>query len=256
MQSLEGKVAWITGAGTGIGQSGAIKLAEAGAQTIVSGRRKATLDHTAMLIGEAGGAAPVIEQLDIAEAEAVQGVVDRVAERFGKLDILVNSAGLNVVKRHWPDMTPESWRQVVGVDLDGAYYCSAAVLPMMREQKDGLVINVSSWAGKHVSFVTGPAYNAAKHGLVAMSASLNREEFLNGIRGCCICPAEVATPILDNRPVPVSEADRARMLQSEDLGETILFVARMPAHVCVNEILISPTYNRGYLGMLDVKPES
>ena len=83
-----------------------------------------------------------------------------------------------------------------------------------------------------------------KHAMLAMNASLNIEEGQNGIRACAICPGEVNTPILDRRPVPVSAEDKARMLQSEDLGATIRFVATMPAHVCLNEILISPTWNR------------
>ncbi|MFL5181107.1 MAG: SDR family oxidoreductase, partial [Microvirga sp.] len=101
--------------------------------------------------------------------------------------------------------------------------------------------------GRYVSRLTGPAYSAAKHGLVALSESLNQEECPHGIRSCCICPGEVATPILDKRPVPVTAEDKARMLQSEDLAETILFVARLPVTVCMNEILISPTWNRGYI---------
>jgi NADP-dependent 3-hydroxy acid dehydrogenase YdfG len=93
----------------------------------------------------------------------------------------------------------------------------------------------------------GPAYTAAKHGLVALSESINVEECVNGVRSCCICPADVATPILDARPVPISEEEKAKMLQVRDLAAAVLFVARMPASVCVNEILISPTWNRFYM---------
>lgn len=121
---------------------------------------------------------------------------------------------------------------------------------MMRRQGGGLLIHIASWAGRYVSPLTGPAYAAAKHGMLAMSESLNQEECRNGIRSCCICPGEIATPILDKRPVPVSAQDKARMLQAQDLADTILYVARMPASVCVNEILISPTWNRGYVAAL------
>jgi NADP-dependent 3-hydroxy acid dehydrogenase YdfG len=117
----------------------------------------------------------------------------------------------------------------------------------MRAQKDGILIHTASWAGRFVSQVSGPAYTAAKHGVVAMSHSINMEECANGIRSSVICPAEVATPILDGRPVPVSAEDRSRMLQPEDLGALILFIAFQPKHVCLNEVLISPTWNRGYL---------
>ena len=252
MGQLDGKVAWITGGGTGIGEAGARAMAADGATVILSGRREAPLAETAETIKAAGGKA-VVEPLDVADAAAAQAVADRTQQRFGRLDILLNSAGLNPTKRHWSDVSIAGWDQVIRVDLDGAYYCCRAVLPIMRAQRDGLVINVSSWAGRHVSYVTGPAYTAAKHAMVAMNHSLNMEECANGIRACVICPAEVATPILDRRPVPVSAEDRAKMLQADDLGQTILFVARMPSHVCLNEILISPTWNRGYLGAADMR---
>lgn len=252
MAQLDGKVAWITGGGTGIGAAGAAALAADGARIILSGRREAPLHQVAETIAAAGGAA-IVEPLDVADAAAAQAVADRIAERFGRLDILVNSAGVNPTARHWSDVSVAGWDQVIRIDLDGAYYCCRAALPMMRAERDGLIINVSSWAGRHVSYVTGPAYTAAKHAMVAMNHSLNMEECANGIRATVICPAEVATPILDHRPVPVSAEDRARMLQPEDLGQTILFVARMPKHVCLNEILISPTWNRSYLGATDMR---
>ena len=252
MAQLQGKVAWITGGGSGIGEAGAKAMAADGATVILSGRREGPLVEVAETI-TAAGAEAIVEPLDVADAAAAQAVADRIEQRFGRLDILVNSAGLNPTNRHWSDVSIAGWDQVIRVDLDGAYYCCRAVLPIMRAQRDGLVINVSSWAGRHVSYITGPAYTAAKHAMVAMNHSLNMEECANGIRACVICPAEVATPILDRRPVPVSAEDRAKMLQADDLGQTILFVARMPSHVCLNEILISPTWNRGYLGAADMR---
>lgn len=247
MASLTGKVAWITGAGSGIGQAGALALAAAGAHLVLSGRRPEPLAETEAMISERGGGANV-ETLDVTDAEAVQALVERIDQAHGRLDILVVSAGINVPKRHWGDVTPESWDKVVNTNLSGATYCIAAALPIMRRQRDGLVINIASWAGRFDEYLTGPAYNASKHGLVALNASLNIEECVNGIRACVICPGEVATPILKDRPVPPSDEDIARMLTPEDLGATIRFVAEMPAHVCVNEILISPTWNRLFLG--------
>ena len=246
LRSIAGEVAWITGAGSGIGQAAALALAKAGAKLVLSGRTRASLEDTAGLVRSAGGTA-VVAPADIGEQAEVEAVGREIEREFGRCDILVNSAGLNVRNRSWREVDATAFDTVVAVDLLGAFYVVAAVLPMMRAQKGGLVIQVSSWAGRYVSVLTGPAYSAAKHGLVALSESLNQEECANGIRSCCICPGEVATPILDKRPVPVSDEDKARMLQAEDLAETILFVARLPASVCVNEILISPTWNRGYI---------
>lgn len=243
MRSLDDNVAWITGAGSGIGRAAALALAGAGVSVVLSGRRRDPLEETAGAVRAGGGNAEV-ERLDVADRDAVRTVGAGIGERHGRLDILVNNAGINVLGRHWGEVTPEQWERIIAVDLNGAFYCTEAVLPLMRARKDGLVVNVSSWAGRYDTYLTGPAYNAAKHALLAMNASLNIEEGQNGIRACAICPGEVATPILDARPVPVSDEDKARMLQQEDLGETILFVARMPARVCLNEILISPTWNR------------
>jgi NADP-dependent 3-hydroxy acid dehydrogenase YdfG len=245
-RSIEGEVAWVTGAGSGIGAAAAVALAGAGAKLVLSGRRAEALEETAAAIRTAGGEA-TIAPADMSRPEDVEQVAATIRERFGGCDILVNSAGLNVPKRSWQEIEVAGIDAVIGADLNGPFYTSRAVLPMMRERRAGLIIQISSWAGRYVSKLTGPAYAAAKHGLVALSESINQEECGYGIRSCCICPGEVATPILDKRPVPVTAEDRARMLQAEDMADTILFVARMPATVCVNEILISPTWNRGYL---------
>ena len=243
MHDIKGQVAWVTGAGTGIGEAGAVKLAEAGCRVVLSGRRAEPLEAVRARIEAAGGEA-VVEPLDVSRNADVEAVAARIVERFGRIDIGVFSAGINVPKRNWPDVTPSLWDKVIGIDLDGAFYCCAAVVPVMRRQGGGLIINISSMAGKNVSPLTGPAYGAAKHALNAMTASLLVEERNNGIRAAAICPGEVATPILDLRPVPVSDEDKARMLQSEDLGDLILYVAQQPPHVTLNEILITPTWNR------------
>jgi NAD(P)-dependent dehydrogenase (short-subunit alcohol dehydrogenase family) len=249
MSSLTGKVAWITGAGTGIGLAAAQALAAAGATVVMSGRRQAVLDDEARKIVDGGGKAEV-EALDVVDAAAVRQVADRIVGRHGRLDILVNSAGLNNRDRYWKNQTVEGWREVVGINLDGTFYAIQAVLPTMRARQDGLIVNVSSWAGVFHPRLTGAAYNASKHGVTAMTETINMEECRNGIRACAICPAEVATPIMERRPVPPSAEDRGRMLQPEDLGRTIRFIAEMPAHACINQLIISPTWNRMYIDNL------
>jgi NADP-dependent 3-hydroxy acid dehydrogenase YdfG len=248
--SLEGRVAWITGAGTGIGLAGAQALAKAGAVVVMSGRRGDVLEQEAGQIRKTGGKGEV-EPLDVCDHEQVGRVAAEILRRHGRIDILVNSAGLNVVNRYWRNQTLEGWDEVIGVNLDGSFYTTHAVLPAMRTQRDGLVINVSSWAGVYHTALTGAAYNASKSAVIAMTETINIEECVNGIRACCICPAEVATPIMDRRPVPPSAEDRARMLRPEDLGNTIRFVAEMPAHACINQIIISPTWNRMYVGSME-----
>lgn len=240
------RVAWITGGGSGIGLAGAQALAKAGWTVVISGRRKDVIDEAAAAIVKAGGSAEAMP-LDVASAEDAENVARAIVARHGRIDLLVNSAGLNVPKRSWEDVTTEGWNKVVDVNLNGLMYCIRAVLPTMRAQKDGCIINVASWAGRHVSKLTGPAYSATKHAVLALTHSFNMEEFRNGLRACCLSPGEVATPIMKTRPVPPSAEDMAKMLQPEDLGRTIAFVASMPPHVCINEILISPTWNRGFV---------
>jgi len=254
MGTLSGKVAWVTGAGSGMGLSGAQHLAAAGATVIMSGRRADVLEREADAIRKAGGKAEVAA-LDVSNAVTVQGVAQSIIAHHGKVDILVNSAGLNHPQRFWRNQTVASWDQVIRVNLDGTFYCTHAVLPSMRTRRDGLVINISSWAGKYTLAMAGAAYNGSKHAVVALTETINMEECGNGIRACALCPAEVATPILDRRPVPPSPEERARMLQAEDLGKTILWLAEQPPHVCINEITISPTWNRMYVGGADLKPQ-
>ena len=137
--------------------------------------------------------------------------------KHGRIDLLVNSAGLNVPKRSWDDVTTEGWDKVVDINLNGVMYCMRAVLPTMRAQKDGCIINVASWAGRHVSKMTGPAYTATKHAVLALTHSFNMDEFKNGLRACCLSPGEVATPILKLRPVqPTEEAYAAGRRPRQD----------------------------------------
>jgi NADP-dependent 3-hydroxy acid dehydrogenase YdfG len=243
MRDLNGKVAWVTGAGSGIGEAGAIALAEAGMRVVLSGRRAQVLEEVASRIGSNAQVAV----LDVSDRSAVLEVANQIIRDFGRIDVLVNSAGINAKARNWHNVSLDDWDRVIRIDLDGAFYCSKAVLDKMIEQQDGLIINISSWAGRFVSVVTGPAYTAAKHAMNAMTESLNMEAGIHGIRACAICPGEVSTPILDSRPVPVTAEERARMVQSEDCGEIVRFIAQLPAHVCINELTVSPTWNRGYV---------
>jgi NADP-dependent 3-hydroxy acid dehydrogenase YdfG len=242
------RIAWVTGGGSGIGQAGAEALADDGWTVVISGRRPEVLADAAKELAARGKTVDVFP-LDVTDAERVAGVASSILEKYGRIDLLVNSAGLNLPKRSWADMEVKGWDQIVDVNLDGLMYCMRAVLPAMRAQKDGCIINVSSWAGRIVSKMTGPAYTATKHAVLALTHSFNMDECQNGLRACCLCPGEVATPIMKMRPIPPSEEIMAKMLQPKDVGKAIAFVANMPPHVCVNEILISPTWNRAFLGI-------
>ena len=252
--TLKGKVAWITGGGSGIGLAGALELAKAGAHVVISGRTAAT-NASALKQVQAVGSAEVL-QLEISDRKAVAKTAKDILGRHRRIDILINSAGTNLnSKRNWNHVEVEGWDEVVAINLSGLFYCCHAVLPAMRAQKDGLVINVSSWAGRYPSTLTGPAYNATKRAVIALTESINAEECIYGIRATSVLPGEVATPIMEKRPVPPPQAERERMLQAEDLGQTILYLASLPPRACVNELIISPTWNRFYVGGLE-KPKA
>jgi NAD(P)-dependent dehydrogenase (short-subunit alcohol dehydrogenase family) len=246
MDGLRGKVAWVTGAGSGIGESAALKLAEAGAVTVLTGRREAPLSGVAERIRAAGGTAHV-RAADLGKSEQVRAVADRIGAEFGRLDILVSNAGGNITDRAWSRLSPAGVDELIANNLSSAFYCAQAVLPTMRAQGGGLMIHTASMAGRNIGPMSGPGYVAAKHGVVAMSHSINIEECANGIRSCALLPGEVNTPILRKRPNPLSQEDLARMLQPEDVGAMILHIAGLPPHVCVNEIWLTPTWNRGYI---------
>jgi len=249
MAALTGKVAWVTGAGSGIGQAAAIALAQEGATVVLTGRRKEPLEETAAAIKKVGGNS-VVKPGDLMKAASVTRIAKDIEKKYGRCDILVNNAGLNILERKWNQLTPAGAEMVIDGNLSSAFYCSSAVLPMMRKKKDGVLIHTSSMAGRNPSPLSGAAYSAAKHGVVAMSHTINMEECINGIRSCVVCPGEVATPILDKRPIPVSKDERARMAQSEDVGDLIRYVACLPPHVTINEVWITPTWNRGYVANL------
>ena len=249
MGKLAGKIVWVTGAGTGIGEGAAMALAGEGATLVLTGRRPAPLKAVAAAIKAAGGVAHV-QPGDMTDAAAVQGIADWIVKKLKRIDIFVANAGINILERRWANMTPAGANTVLHGNLDSVFYGAIAVLPVMRKQKDGQIIITASMAGRWIGLLSGAAYVAAKHGVVAMSHTINMEECVNGIRCSAVLPGEVATPILDKRPIPVSAADRAKMAQKEDVGDLIRYIACLPPHVVINEVMICPTWNRGYVAAL------
>ena len=247
MPRLAGKIAWVTGAGSGIGEAAALALAEEGATVILTGRTTSKLDNVAQRIPQ-GGAHVV--PADLTDKDQVAKVGDYIREKFNRLDILINNAGVNIVNRHWDTLTPDSIDTLIQGNLVGALYCVTVALPFMRAQQDGVIIHTASMAGRFIGGVAGPIYVTAKHGIVAMSHGLNMQECINGIRSTVFLPGEVATPILDQRPNPVGPEVRAKMVQPADCGDLIRYIACLPRHVVMNEVHLAPTANRGYLAAI------
>lgn len=245
MADLAGKICWITGAGTGIGRALALAFAAAGCRVALTGRTAATLEETGRAVEAAGGTV-LLAPADVADAAAVARAHGTVVAGFGPVEILVNNAGSNAPRRHWRHLSADDMASIVDVNLKGPFLCTLAVLAAMRQRREGMLIHIVSNASVGIFSVSGPTYTAAKHGARAMSATLNAEEGIHGIRSVCINPGEVATPILDKRPAPPSAADRALMVQPEDVADAAVFAARMPQRTCLAEILITPTDNNFY----------
>jgi NADP-dependent 3-hydroxy acid dehydrogenase YdfG len=245
MTAFAGKVVWVTGAGTGIGQAAALMFAREGAAVALIGRRRDKLEEVAAEIKSQGGTAAV-EALDVADRAKVKEASGRLLARFSRVDILVNNAGLNVLSRRLDEITADDWDYILAVNLTGAFNMVQAVMPAMRAQGDGLIINVASTAAKRVSGVAGIAYSASKFGMLGMSLSLTQEAWKFGIRACCLCPDDVNTPIMSRRKIKYPPEVLAQFIQPEDLAETMRFVALMPKRTSIPEMLIYPTNIRPY----------
>jgi NADP-dependent 3-hydroxy acid dehydrogenase YdfG len=235
---LHGNVALVTGGGTGVGAAIARQFAAAGAQVVIVGRREALLAATS---AEIGGDIPVRTAVaDVADRGQVKQMVDQVVRELGRIDILVNNAGVNIAARRLEELAPEDWDLLMDVNATGAFNVIQAVLPQMRTRGSGLIISISSISGHRPSALAGAAYSAAKHALNALTKVVAQEEERNGIRTTVISPGDINTPLLDKRPTPVSAEQRARILQPDDVAAAALFVATLPAHVSVPELVIKP----------------
>lgn len=248
-RNLENKVVWVTGAAGGMGQNIAITMSKLKSKIIISDIDEKNLKITADKCPYYSS----IKPLDITNINQVKNVAKEIKDEFGRLDILINAAGINIQNRDWEDIKEDDWDKVFKVNINGMFYCCKSALQIMKEQKDGLIINISSWAGNHISYLSGTSYIASKHAVNAMTETINMKYCNIGIRACALCPGEVATAILDKRPKKLSIDQKNKMLQPDDLGETIAFVCQMPKHVCVNELTISPTWHRRYIADLGIE---
>ncbi|HEV2124169.1 MAG TPA: SDR family NAD(P)-dependent oxidoreductase, partial [Chloroflexota bacterium] len=240
---LGGKVAVVTGAGTGIGRASAVGLAREGARVALSGRRREPLEETAQAIRAIGGEALVIPG-DVSNRDDVEQLFSTVEREWSRIDVLFNNAGINTRERNIHNISIEDWNQVLDVNLSGSFYCARRALQIMRKQRSGTIINLVSGAGKRAGALAGVAYSASKFGQAALTQSILAEESQFNIRACSIFPGEVDTPIMDQRPVVPADEARATMLQPEDVAEAVVLVASLPERALIEEIVIRPTVAR------------
>jgi NADP-dependent 3-hydroxy acid dehydrogenase YdfG len=241
---LDGRVALVTGASSGIGDATARALALAGAKVALVARRRARLDALAQELGTSGTQVLVIAA-DLTQEAENRRVVAETEAHFGRLDILVNNAGVMLLAPV-DAAEPADWRRMLELNVLGLMVSSQAALAGMRARGGGHIVNISSTAGR-LPNANISGYSASKFGVYAFSESLRKEVYKDGIRVSVIEPGVVATELRDHIPhAPTQKAlnawaDSMRQLQPEDIANAVMYCVTQPAHVNVNEILIRPT---------------
>ena len=243
MAKLAGQIALVTGAGTGIGRSTAHMLAAEGAHIVLAGRRRAPLDVVVNEIAKTGGKA-VARESDVSRPEQGRALVDWAVKTLGRVDILINNAGHSSKARNVRWVGQEEWDAVINVNLTGVYALIQAVLPGMIERGGGTIITVGSVAAMRPGLIGGAPYGAAKAGVLNLMGHVHTVLREKGIRATTIMPAEVDTPILDNRPLVPDDRARATMMQAEDVARAIMLCVTLPARTVIEEIVMSPTILR------------
>lgn len=243
MGLLDGQVAIITGAGTGIGRDAALMFAEEGARLVLAGRRLEPLEEVAGIINSKGGIA-IARSTDLEDGDAAAALGEWTLAEFGQVDVLVNNAGHSSKVRSVRYIGTEEWQSVFKVNVEGVYRLTQSVVNSMVERGSGTIITVSSYAALNPGLLGGSAYSAAKAASYNFMRGISAELKAKGIRATTILPAEVDTPILNNRPLNPDADARATMMMPEDVAQAILLCATLPGRTVIDEIAMSPTQPR------------
>jgi NADP-dependent 3-hydroxy acid dehydrogenase YdfG len=242
------KVAIVTGASSGIGYATSLALSKAGIRVAVGARRIDRLQELEKQIVKNGNEWEEIfiqRKLDVTSKSDCDSFVDAVVRKWGRVDILINNAGLMPLS-YFKNCKVKEWEQMIDVNIKGVLYCTSAVIPYMLDRKSGHIVNVSSVAGRIV-FAGGSVYCATKHAITALSEGLRKElspEY--NIRVTCIEPGAVSTELLEtitdeSMSKFIEASNNMERLQSEDIADAILYAIQAPNHVNINEILMRPT---------------
>jgi NADP-dependent 3-hydroxy acid dehydrogenase YdfG len=244
MAAMSGKTVAITGASSGIGEATALALAREGAAVALGARRRDRIEALAERIEADGGTAVALE-VDVTDEGQARAFVEGAAERLGRLDVLVNNAGVMLLGPV-ESGDPDDWRRMVEVNVLGLLYCTHAALPIMRGQGSGDIVNLSSIAGRFAR-AGSAVYNLTKFGVGAYSEALRQEVTEGGIRVIVVEPGFVATELQSHNKGEVLETIEGMreqigdVLEAEDIANGILYAVSQPPRVSVNEVLIRPT---------------
>jgi len=237
---LTGKIALVAGGAGGIGLGVAKALAAEGCQVALTDRNEGALLEAAKT---ADTTSPFhCQTCDVTDRKQVAQLFRWLSGQLGPIDILVNSAGINIAGRMMADIDPADFDRVMAVNTTGTFNCIHAALPVMRQKRSGLIVNIVSLAGKRVMLLAGMPYCVSKFATSALGTFVNLEECANGIKVTNIYPGETNTPIIEKRPSPPPPEKRARMLQPEDIAACVVAIAKLPPRAVVPELVITPPH--------------
>ena len=231
---LAGQIAVITGAGRGIGEAIATRLAGLGAHAVLCGRTREPLERTSATICDQGGQSSIME-CDVADLPSVESVANRVDRTFGRLDILVNNAGIGGGSRPLHQLPPDVWDAVMNTNLRGVFYCIRSFAPLLIRGRAGHIINISSLAGKN-ALPNGAAYSASKWALNGLTYSVAEELRSHNIRVSVICPGSVHTDFS-----PHAGKTPEKMLEPSDVAHVVAMIVTQAPQSFASEILLRPT---------------
>jgi NADP-dependent 3-hydroxy acid dehydrogenase YdfG len=237
--TLAGRVIVIAGASSGMGRATARVLANAGATLVLAARSGDALEAVAAEIAGAGGQASTVVA-DVVDRDEAAGVVQTALDRHGKIDALINSVGTNIPRRTLPELTAESWRELIDVNLTAAFNLTQAVIPALRANGGGQLVHISSSAAKRAD-ASGVGYQASKAGVAALAHAASEEERANNIRVSVIFPGMTDTPLVLKRPAPTPPEVLAKALQPDDIAAACLFILSLPPRAWVPELLLYPS---------------
>ena len=237
---LSGKVVLVAGGAGGIGLGIAKAFANEGCKVAITDISKEALDHA---IKDAKPDITLLGQTcDITDRQQVAQLFQWLGDELGAIDILVNSAGINIANRMMSNIDPKDFDRMLEVNTTGTFNCIHSVLPVMRQRGSGLIVNIVSLAGKRAMLLAGMPYCVSKFATAALGTFVNLEECGNGIKVTNIYPGETNTPIVDKRPTPPPPEKRAKMLQPEDIAACVVTIAKLPARAIVPELIITPPH--------------
>jgi NADP-dependent 3-hydroxy acid dehydrogenase YdfG len=238
-ETLQNRVAIVVGASSGMGRATATMLARSGATLMLAARRQSQLEQLRDELTQQGGTAAICPT-DTANRDDVKRLIATTLDQFGRIDLLVYATGTNIPDRALDVLTPDTWEMMLATNLTGAFLCTKAVLPTMREQGAGQIIYLSS-AAVQMPDVSGVAYQASKHGLSGLAHGTRAEEKENGVRTTVIFPGLCDTEILDKRPTPTPRDVLDRALDPMDVAEAVLFAAQLHPRAVVPEMQLLPS---------------